>query len=73
MINNIINLFKGWWHRMFDYKKILKDFDLDIQTSNDILDAIQEWSRIFNMNEPWIDKNTSSLHQKRYVKKWLRL
>lgn len=62
MINNIINLFKGWWHRMFDYKKILKDFDLDIQTSNDILDAIQEWSRIFNMNEPWIDNNTSSLH-----------
>ncbi|HAB66586.1 MAG TPA: hypothetical protein DCE23_04380 [Firmicutes bacterium] len=58
----IIEKLKGWWHKMFDYNKIAKDFNLDIQTSKDILDAIQEWSKIFNQNEPWINDNTSSLH-----------
>lgn len=47
---------------MFDYKKIVRDFDLDIQTSEQILDAIQKWSEIYNKREPWIDDNTKSLH-----------
>lgn len=47
---------------MFDYNKIVNDFGLDLQTSKDILDAIQQWSKIYNKNEPWIDKNTISLH-----------
>ena len=47
---------------MFDYNKILSDFGLDTETSKDMLDAIQKWSKIFNGNEPWIDKNTTSLH-----------
>ena len=47
---------------MFDYKKIMNDFGLDSQTSSDMLDAIQNWSNIFNKKEPWIDKNTVSLH-----------
>lgn len=47
---------------MFDYNKIIQDFGLDTETSKDMLDAIQKWSNIFNANEPWIDKNTKSLH-----------
>lgn len=47
---------------MFDYKKIIQDFGLDTETSKEMLDAIQEWSNIFNGNEPWIDKETVSLH-----------
>lgn len=47
---------------MFDYNKIVSDFKLDMQTSKEMLDAIQEWSKIFNGNEPWIDDNTVSLH-----------
>lgn len=47
---------------MFDYNKILNDFGLETETSKEMLDAIQNWSRIFNRNEPWIDKNTISLH-----------
>lgn len=62
MFNKLINKLKGWWHNMFDYGKIARDFDLDIQTSKDVLDAIQEWSNIYNGNEPWIDKDTISLH-----------
>lgn len=62
MINGIINKIKGWWHKMFDYNKIVSDFGLDIQTSKNILDAIQEWSKIYNKCEPWIDKETKSLH-----------
>ncbi len=62
MFNKVINKLKGWWHSMFDYGKIAKDFDLDIQTSKDIFDAIQECSNIYNGNEPWIDKDTISLH-----------
>lgn len=62
MIEKIINKLKGWWHRMFDYNKIVNDFGLDMQTSKDMLDAIQKWSQIFNGNEPWIDNQTKSLH-----------
>ena len=62
MINGIINKIKGWWHKMFDYNKIVSDFGLDVQTSKNILDAIQEWNRIYNKSEPWINKNTKSLH-----------
>ncbi len=62
MIENIVNKIKGWWKSMFDYNKIIKDFELDIQTSSQMLDAFQEWSKIYNGNEPWIDKNTMSLH-----------
>lgn len=47
---------------MFDYTKIVNDFGIDIQTSKNMLDAIQEWSKIFNGNEPWLDETTKSLH-----------
>lgn len=49
---------------MFDYKQIIQDFGLDTETSKEMLDAIQEWSRIFNGQEPWAteDKEVVSLH-----------
>ena len=49
---------------MFDYNKIKNDFNLDIETSKDILDAIQEWSDIYNGKEPWVNKSEGimSLH-----------
>lgn len=62
MINGLISKIKGWWHKMFDYGKIARDFDLDMQTSKEVLDAIQEWSKIYNGNEPWCDSETISLH-----------
>lgn len=62
MIISLISKIKGWWNKMFDYNKIVNDFDLDMQTSKDILNALQEWSNIYNGHEPWIDSETSSLH-----------
>lgn len=62
MMTNIISKLKGWWKNMFDYNKIIVDFDLDMQTSQEMLDAFQKWSNIFNGREPWIDDNTISLH-----------
>lgn len=62
MIRDLINKFKGWWNKMFDYNKIVNDFGLDLQTSQDMLDAFQKWTQIFNGNEPWIDDTTTSLH-----------
>lgn len=62
MITGIIDKIKGWWHKMFDYNKIVSDFGLDMQTSKNILDAIQEWNKIYNKCEPWLDENTKSLH-----------
>ncbi len=62
MWNNFVNKLKGWWHKMFDYNKIITDFGLDLQTSETILKAIQNWSNIFNGKEPWIDSKTTSLH-----------
>ena len=48
MINSLIDKIKGWWHKMFDYNKIVRDFNLDIQTSENILNAINEWNNIYN-------------------------
>ena len=61
VFNKIVNTIKGWWKNMFDYNKIINDFGLDTETSKEMLDAIQNWSSIFNGNEPWIDKDTVSL------------
>lgn len=62
MISNLLSKIRGWWNKMFDYNKIIKEFNLDMQTSKDMLDAFQSWSEIFNCHEPWIDDNTKSLH-----------
>ena len=62
MFGKMIDKIKGWWKNMFDYNKIISDFGLDTETSKEMLDAIQNWSSIFNGNEPWIDKDTVSLH-----------
>ena len=47
---------------MFDYNKIKQEFDIDVETSKEVLDAVQKWASIFNGNEPWIDDQTISLH-----------
>lgn len=49
---------------MFDYKKIINDFGLDMETSESMIKAIQNWSEIFNGNEPWVNKDNGirSLH-----------
>lgn len=62
MIGQLINKIKGWWHKMFDYNKIVRDFNLDLETSADLLKAIEKWSNIYNGNEPWSDQETKSLH-----------
>ena len=47
---------------MFDYNKIVKDFNLDMGTSETVLNAIQEWAEIYNGNPNWLDGKTISLH-----------
>lgn len=47
---------------MFDYDKVIRDFNLDLQTSKEILDALKKWSDIYNRNEPWINDRVASLH-----------
>lgn len=42
---------------MFDYNKILTDFGLDSQTSEEMIKAIEMWSSIFNGRAPWVDNN----------------
>lgn len=62
MLSKIINTIKGWWKNMFDYQKVINDFGLDIQTSKEMLDAINLWSEIFNGRAPWQSKTVKSLH-----------
>lgn len=64
MISKFINFIKGWWNgkMKIDYKKVVNDFNLDTQTTEGMLKAIEEWSNIFNGKEPWINNNTISLH-----------
>jgi len=62
MLNRIVNKIKGWWKSMFDYQKIITDFNLDSQTSKEMLDAIKLWSDIFNGHAPWQNDEVKSLH-----------
>ncbi len=62
MINRIVNTIKGWWKNMFDYNKVISDFNLDTETSKEMLDAIKIWSDIFNGNASWQSKEVKSLH-----------
>lgn len=47
---------------MFDYNKIKNEFNIDVETSKTLLDAVQEWSDIFNGREPWITEDVMSIH-----------
>ena len=62
MMSNLVSKIKGWWNRMFDYKKIINDFGLDSQTSNEMLEAIKLWTAIFNGNAPWIKDEVVGLN-----------
>lgn len=56
MINNLITKIREWWNSMFDYDKIKNDFGLDIETSKELMDAVQDWSRIYNGCGNWLNK-----------------
>lgn len=62
MLDRMINSIKGWWKNMFDYNKVITDFQLDTETSKDMLDAIKTWSDIFNGKAPWQSDEVKSLH-----------
>ena len=47
---------------MFDYNKIANDFDIDVETSKTVLDAVQKWADIFNGKEPWVNDQVMSIH-----------
>lgn len=62
MLNQIIDKLKGWWRSMFDYQKVINDFGLDSETSNEMIKAIKLWSDIFNGHAPWQSDTVKSLH-----------
>ena len=47
---------------MFDYNKIKQEFNIDVETSKTVLDAVQNWSNIFNGEEPWVNNDVLSIH-----------
>lgn len=62
MFTKIFEKIKGWWKNMFDYEKIISDFDLDVETSKKMIEAIKMWTDIFNGNAPWQSEEVKSLH-----------
>ena len=67
MWNNFVNKLKGWWHKMFDYNKIITDFGLDLQTSKNILETGQIFLMVKNHGLTLRQHHYTLLKQ--YVKK----
>lgn len=62
MFERIINFIKGAINKMFNTTDIVKDFNIDISTSNEMLSAIEKWSAIYNSKAPWLNEEVKSLH-----------
>lgn len=62
MFERLVNFIKGAINKMFNTTDIAKDFNIDISTSNEILSAIEEWSKIYNSKAPWLNEEVKSLH-----------
>lgn len=62
MFERMVNFIKGAINKMFNTTDIVKDFNIDISTSNEVLSAIEKWSNIYNSKAPWLDEEVKSLH-----------
>lgn len=62
MFERLVNFIKGAINKMFNTTDIVKDFNIDISTNNEVLSAIETWSNIYNSKAPWLNEEVKSLH-----------
>lgn len=62
MFKKIVTWIKGAINKMFNTSDIERDFNIDISTSNEVLDLIELCSNIYNHNAPWLNEEVKSLN-----------
>lgn len=62
MFEKIITFIKGVVSKMFNTTDIAKDFNIDISTSNEVMQLIELCSNIYNHKAPWLNEEVKSLN-----------
>lgn len=62
MFEKVITWIKGAISKMFNISDIAKDFNIDISSSDEVLQLIEKCSNIYNHNAPWLNKEVKSLN-----------
>lgn len=62
MFEKIITFIKGVVSKMFNTADISKDFNVDISTSNEVMQLIELCSNIYNHKAPWLNEEVKSLN-----------
>lgn len=59
---NIINYLKGLIYRLFPARNIKDALNIDIAISQEMINAIDNWCRMYSGNAYWVKKDVKSLH-----------
>lgn len=62
MFERIMTWIKGAINKMFNTSDIEKDFNIDISTSNEVMQLIEECANIYNHKAPWLNEEVKSLN-----------
>lgn len=62
MFEKIVTFIKGVVSKMFNTADIAKDFNIDISTSNEVMQLIELCSNIYNHKAPWLNEEVKSLN-----------
>lgn len=62
MFEKIVNWIKGAINKMFNTRDIAKGFNIDISISDEVFSMIEECSKIYNHNAPWLNQEVKSLN-----------
>lgn len=62
MFEKIITFIKGVINKMFNTSNIAKDFNIDIQSSNEVMELIELCTNIYNNKAPWLNEEVKSLN-----------
>lgn len=62
MFERIKNFIRGAINKMFNTSDIAKDFNIDISTSDEVVELIRLCASIYNSKAPWLNEEVKSLN-----------
>lgn len=62
MFERVISFIKGAINKMFNTGDIVKDFNIDISTSDEVMKLIEKCANIYNHKAPWLNEEVKSLN-----------
>lgn len=62
MFERVMSFIKGAINKMFNTGDIVKDFNIDIQASDEVMKLIEKCANIYNHKAPWLNEEVKSLN-----------